>query len=81
MDKWKSKQDECLLEGTRPAGQVPSLEIFGPGKVTHPTLISTHPFSPSVQTESLKTEFVPSYFVRLLELMPVFLSSISYDFR
>ena len=30
MDEWKSKQDKCFLEGTRPAGRVPFLEIFGP---------------------------------------------------
>ena len=30
MDEWKSKQDEYVLKGTRPAGRVPFLEIFGP---------------------------------------------------
>ena len=30
MDKWKSKRDEYLLEGTRPARRVLFLEIFGP---------------------------------------------------
>ena len=48
-------------------------------KGTLPALISSRP---SIQTERVsKQRFLSSYFVRLLELMPVFLSGIRYDFR
>ena len=54
---------------------------FLPGG-TRPGLISSCPSSDQNQTERVsKQRFLTSNFGRLLELMPVFLSGIRYDFR
>ena len=50
-------------------------------KSTSPALISTRPFSDQFILRVSKRRFLPSDFGSLLELMPVFLSGISYDLR
>ena len=62
-------------KGIRPSGRVPSKK-YSSCFDFHSSIFR------SIQTEKFsKLRFLPSEFGRLLELMPIFLSGLSYDFN